>query len=734
MRKILLAAALAVVGGLTTAAATTSAPQLFAYTPSSSAVMRGGNRLYPVQWSRDLPQVAGRDGGFWIPMPDGRRIFARTQRVIEASDGNRTLIGKVDGAAGPSRVVVTIGPHAVFGDLGTLDGKPLLLLTSGGQAYVMVQNGIAAQRLETGRRDYRLAPSVTISASARAAAAAAVAANTGNSGATVDVLLAYTPGMVTRLGSVSAVVTRLNHLVALSNEAYANSQVGSRVRLVGSVEIDYPDNGDDGQVLDDLTNSSANGPLASLRRQRETLGADLVSVVRPFSLKGQNGVCGLGYVNGGNLSSITPASAPYGYSTVSDGSDPDSNYYCFDITLAHEMGHNMGLVHEQADASSPGAYPYAYGWRQTLPSGSFATIMAYPTGSQEMLRYFADPAINLCNGNACGDVTVANQTLALNQTMPVVAAFKTSGKPRVDVNADGQADVILQSDVGGAFTTMVEGDSFVPTSNRTQAVAAGYRIATIADLNGDRKSDLIWTSAARDLYFWINNGDGTYSAHQGPSYAAGWQLIGSGDLDADGSDDLLWINATTHQFQYWSMEGSTVASRKVIDIAAGYHIAAIGDLNADGRADLVWTSNARDLYYWIGQGSGGFISVRGTDYPAGWQLRGAGDINADGSDDLVWVNDATHQFAYWLMQGGTRIGYDIVPIAAGYRIAAIDRFLGGSASILWTTAARDLYLWKNNGQGNFTSSRVFAYPASPTSYNNNYPAGWSVISDLPLQP
>jgi len=719
-----------------------SAAPVDPFTPAvgQTSFVKGVDRYFPVQINRNAPQVAAAEGGMWLPQPDGGRVYARTVSVTKDGGGIETWVGKVSLPGGESSVVITMGPDAAFGSLLTADGKPYRLVTRQGRTY-LTQRDASAARLNSGGPmpappglDYRVAPSEpqagytiphTVAAQATAGATPATAT-------TVDVLLAYTPGEVSRLGSTSAVVTRMNYLVAVANKAYADSRVNYRIRLAGTMAVNYPDTGPNSQVLDDMTNTSPSGPLAGLRARRAALGADLVNLIRPFTKTGQGGFCGLGYLIGQNESAFTTQSAPYGYSTAGDGEDPATNYYCEDTTLAHELGHNMGLAHDKDDATAPGAYSYAYGWRQTLTKGSFSTIMAYSTGSQQPVPYFANPNITLCNGNRCGDPTTANQTLVLNQTMPIVAAFKASGHPALDFNNDGRADILLQNTAGGAYNSMIENSNFTPTINAHTA-AAGYSIAATGDLDGNGKADLIWRSTTGEVYFWISTSTDTYSSQQGPNVGADWTLVGTGDLDGDGDADLLWFNSTSHQLQYWLMQGATVAATRSFAIAPGYTVGAFGDFNGDGLADIAWTSAARDLYIWTNNRVGGFSSAQSLSYPAGWRLVGSGDMNGDRKADLVWMNDSAQQFGYWLMNGPTRTGYKIIAVAPGYSIAAIDRFSGGSDGILWTSASRDMYVWLNNGTGTFSSRQIAAYPNGSGGYLNNYPAGWSVVSNLPKQ-
>lgn len=714
-------------------------PELVRQITKDKSFLQGTERLFPTDIRRDIGPSALAEGGMWITTPDGERLFARTVRLEPKRAGNQTWIGKVSTTAGERSVVITFGPDAVFGSLLTGDGKPLRLITQGGKTYLSRKDEsvAAAQALQLPGTapaiDYVVPPKVQPTAAdvarTHAAMQASVAmANAGaGTGPTIDVLLGYTPGMVTQLGSQSAVVTRLNYLVAVANQAYSDSQVSGRVRLVGTMQVTYPDNGDDQTVLTDLVNVSASGPLASLRARRRALGADLVSLVRPFSSTGQGGACGLGYLNGSGGQVFSTADAPYGFSTIGDGSD--GNYYCLDITLAHEMGHNMGLAHDIDDSTGPGAFPYAYGWRQTLATGSFFTIMAYGTGNQQSVPYFANPSINLCDGNPCGNATQANQTLALNQTMPIVAAFNGPGGPVIDLDGDSSADLLLQSPTTGQYASLLVQDGW-PESGNAVSVAAGYHIAAVGDLDGNGTTDLVWTSAANDLYFWMNNGSNQFTSVKGPNYPAGWTLIGTADINGDGMADLLWMNNATHQFGYWLMNGAQQVSLRTMNVTPGYYVAAVGDFNGDGSTDLLWTSSAGDLYFWMNNGSGSFASIRGMDYPAGWKLIGAADIDGDGMADLIWTNDSTHQFAYWTMSGATRTGYSIQSISPGYRIVDIDKFTSGLGSIVWTDSSNNLYLWMNNGGGNFNISHMGSFPATNGAFYWAYPTGWSVVSNL----
>ena len=76
-------------------------------------------------------------------------------------------------------------------------------------------------------------------------------------------------------------------------------------------------------------------------------------------------------------------------------------------------------------------------------------------------------------------------------------------------------------------------------------------------------------------------------------------------------------------------------------------------------------------------------------------------------------------------------GVEAVPLSH-----AVDRYSGGTASVMWSSGLRDLWLSRNDGTGeNFSTTSILAYPASsPGAYYRNYQAGWTLFSGAPIAP
>jgi uncharacterized protein (TIGR03437 family) len=172
----------------------------------------------------------------------------------------------------------------------------------------------------------------------------------------------------------------------------------------------------------------------------------------------------------------------------------------------------------------------------------------------------------------------------------------------------------------------------------------------VADLNGDGKLDVVWTSdRTNSVWVSLGNGDGTLQPFS-PSFqtfggVVGGKPIAIADLNHDGKLDLIasgrdnnvnvWLNKGAGTFQqrvnsyvYEGPSGSSVATW-----LAGNDI-FVADFNGDGNPDIM-VDNALLL----GNGDGTFQAPLffGTGFPKA-TLVFAGDLNGDGKPDLIFIN------------------------------------------------------------------------------------------------
>jgi hypothetical protein len=278
----------------------------------------------------------------------------------------------------------------------------------------------------------------------------------------VDVVVGYTNGFAARLGGQSQAVTRLTHLVAVTNQAFTNSQINGAVRMVGTIQLTYPDDTNNetalralsGVTCTELNNGNLDckpapipAALQPLVTRRANLRADLISLVRNFT-DPENESCGIAWAIGSGEKAITSADAASGVSVVSDsngvGNDdsagqpfPDNGYVCRNETFAHELAHLMGSAHDATTAAGVdgvltqdehGRYPYSFGYK--TDAGNFYTIMAYGDDGQQAFRVYSNPRISSCGTMACGTAN-ADNAQSLNNTIPVVAAWADLAAGRV---------------------------------------------------------------------------------------------------------------------------------------------------------------------------------------------------------------------------------------------------------------------------------------------------------------
>lgn len=386
------------------------------------------NGVYEAQLDYHKLLTAKPNTEMTLNLPEIGKTALVYEKSEQTESGNTNFIGYLRDYGTDYRAIVTYGTGGAVGKISTpngefqLENNKLVNMELAGNvvaqnatpdALVPMLDAQTVQAMSMSKQESNFDPMRAVS----------------NEIVTLDLFLYYTDGFAKRMGTSTAL--RIDNLVAISNQAYVDSQVFVKLRLVGKKQVAYTDDNSNNTALSEMLSNKT--PFTTRATDKSNSGADLMMLLRPFKYPVQSS-CGVGYIGGANNQPIKYY-ANYALSVVSDGKDMNgSSYYCQDLSFVHEIGHNMGSMHDRATVKSQGGgsgvFPYSFGYNGTL--SKFGTVMSY---TQPRVGKFSNPNIKTCpNNEVCGVIETdttksANNALSLNSVRFDVANFTATKIP-----------------------------------------------------------------------------------------------------------------------------------------------------------------------------------------------------------------------------------------------------------------------------------------------------------------
>ena len=223
-----------------------------------------------------------------------------------------------------------------------------------------------------------------------------------------------------------------------------------------------------------------------------------------------------------------------------------------------------------------------------------------------------------------------------------------------DFNNDGWADLLYTDPATDAvYVQLRQGDRRLGVVQLGTLPGPTWRVAGVGDWVGNGWQDVLLTDDATGaLRLWdVIGGDGRPRVERAidlpVSVPAGWRVAAVADWDGNGTPDLILQQGASGPLALWLFDGPQVVARKPLRANIRGSLEAAADLYGDGRLELLSRSDGA-LYV---TPPGGQAKRLGT-VPDSWAFAAALDLAGTGAAQLLF-EDGTDGAYYALAPDGS---------------------------------------------------------------------------------